>query len=239
MSLNETEWFVEAYEDQTAFAVRYTKELVDQAGPFQRIQVFQSTAMGRVLILNGCFMVTEKDAFIYHEMLVHPAMRTLTRPKRVLIIGGGDGGAVTEAVKYPGVESVTLCEIDKMVVDCCRDHFPEISRGLDDPRVKTVYDDGAAFVRNHEGYFDLIMVDSTDPVGPAQALYETDFYQAVKRGLTSEGIAVFQTESPLFMPAVFAEAEAKLKSVFGGPAVRPYFAVIPCYPGGLWSFTMC
>lgn len=237
--MKEHEWFTEIFEERTGFSVRYSEKLFDCESDFQRVEIFETQAMGRVLILNGCFMVTEKDAFVYHEMLAHPAMGLLVNPKSVLIVGGGDGGAVTELVKYQGVESITLCEIDSVVVDSCREHLPEISAGLDDPRVSVVFQDGAAFVRERPNEFDLILVDSTDPVGPAKLLFETSFFEAVKSSVREGGAAVFQTESPFFMEDVFTEAIGKLGSVFGSGSVHPYFATIPCYPGGLWSFCLC
>lgn len=239
MSLDSSEWFTEAFEDRTAFSVRYAAKLLDETSSFQRIEVFESEFMGRVLILGGCFMVTDRDSFVYHEMLVHPAMSVLKAPEKALVIGGGDGGAVTEIVKYPGIRSVTLCEIDPGVVSACRKFFPEISAGLDDGRVTVVNDDGAAYVARHKGEFDLVLVDSTDPVGPGKALYEINFYEAVKASLKKGGVAVFQTESPHFMAEVFAQSFKDLAGVFGPSGTRPYLATIPSYPGGLWSFTFC
>lgn len=239
MSLDDREWFTEAYEDKTAFSVRYETKLVDVVSPYQRVELFETEAVGRVLVLNGCFMVTEKDAFIYHEMLVHPVMHVASDPRSALVIGGGDGGAVTELVKYPALRHIVLCEIDEAVVNACREHMPDISRGLDDPRVEIAYQDGAAYIAERPETFDVVLVDSTDPVGPARALYEEGFYQAVRRALKIGGAAVFQTESPIFMEDVFSEAYAKLKGVFGPSGTRPYLATIPSYPGGLWSFTMC
>jgi len=239
MSLNEREWFTEVFEERTAFAVRYSRKLYDRQSDFQKIEIFETEAMGRALILNGCFMLTDKDAFIYHEMLVHPALSILCNPQEVLVIGGGDGGAVTEIVKYPGVRSVTLCEIDPLVVSSCREFFPRISAGLADPRVTVVHEDGASFITRHRDRFDLVLVDSTDPVGPAKALFEIPFYESVRNSLVRDGVAVFQTESPLFMDQVFRTAVKDLATVFGPDATYPYCATIPCYPGGLWSFTMC
>ncbi len=239
MSLTESDWFTEIYGDATAFSVRYSRKLLDTTSDFQRIEILDTDKLGRVLLLNGCFMVTEKDAFIYHEMLVHLAMAVLPAPRTVLIIGGGDGGAVTEVVKYPGVESVTLCEIDPVVVDSCREYFPEISQGLSDPRVSIAYEDGAAFVKNFTREFDLVLVDSTDPVGPGVSLFETTFYGSIKKSLKKGGVAIFQTESPLFMGDVFSKAVRDLRLVFGFGGATPYFATIPSYPGGLWSFTFC
>ncbi len=237
MSLIGSEWFTEAYDGKTAFSVRIDGKLFEVRSDFQKIEVYQTQAMGRVLILEGCFMVTENDSFIYHEMLVHPAMSAVRTPARVLVIGGGDGGAVTEIVKYPCVESVTLCEIDPMVISTCAKYFPEVSAGLDDPRVTVATQDGAEFVDRHNNQFDLVLVDSTDPVGPGEALFRKSFFESVKNSLRKGGAAVFQTESPLFMGDVFASAVTNLKGVFGRNSAYPYLATIPSYPGGLWSFT--
>jgi len=239
MSLIESEWFTEIFERNTAFSVRYSKKLYGQNSEFQKIEIFDTEVMGRVLILDGCFMVTEKDTFIYHEMLVHPAMNVLKDPRKVVVIGGGDGGAVTEIVKYPGVESVTLCEIDPMVVASCKEYLPEISAGLADGRVTVVNEDGAVFIRNFEQELDLVLVDSTDPVGPGTVLFETPFFKAIRRSLKRGGVAVFQTESPLLMESVFRAAVKDLRTVFGSDKARPYVATIPSYPGALWSFTFC
>jgi spermidine synthase len=239
MSLIESNWFTEEWKGQTAFSVRYSEKLFDRASQFQRIEIFQTEAMGRVLILGGCFMVTEKDSFVYHEMLVHPAMSVLPLARKVLIIGGGDGGAVTEVVRYQSLESVILCEIDPMVVESCRQYFPEISAGLCDSRATVINEDGAIYVSKFEEEFDLVLVDSTDPVGPGAALFEKSFYKAIKKSLKKHGIAVFQTESPLFMEEEFVKTVNDLRSVFGRTSVYPYLATVPSYPGGLWSFTFC
>lgn len=239
MQMSQIEWFTEAFEEKTAFSVKYSRKLHECVSSFQRIEVFETEAMGRVLILDGCFMVTEKDSFVYHEMLVHPAMQCLGRVRNVLVIGGGDGGAVTELVKYPTIESIILCEIDEQVVSACLEYFPSISRGISDPRVQVVNEDGAAFIKQLSNELDLVLVDSTDPVGPAQALFEISFYEAIKAVLSPEGAAVFQTESPFFMADIFQQTVANLRSVFGTRGTTPYLAVIPSYPGGLWSFTFC
>ena len=239
MSLNELEWLTEIYEDRTAFSVRYDHKLFDQKSLFQHVQIFETQNMGRALILNGCFMLTEKDAFVYHEMLTHPALRIHPEIRNVLVIGGGDGGAVSQIVKYPDVESIVLCEIDSVVVESCKRYLPSISSGLDDHRVNICIEDGAVYVHDHPDNFDVILVDSTDPVGPAKVLFEPRFFESVKSGLKPGGIAVFQTESPMFMLDTFVEAVVKLAKIFGKNNTFPYFATVSCYPGGLWSFTLC
>lgn len=230
-------WRTEAFEDKTAFSLKIKDVLYEGTSDFQRMEIFDSYAMGRVLVLNGCFMLTEADHFVYHEMLVHPAMRAGAHIRHALVIGGGDGGAVTELVKYPGLESVTLCEIDAQVVTVSLDFLPSISAGLSDARAIKVFDDGAAFLKDAPQRFDLILVDSTDPVGPGEALFEPAFFQSVKTALTPGGVAVFQTESPFFMAGVFSGAVKNLRNVFR--YVFPYTAIMPCYPGGLWTFCLC
>ncbi len=239
MPMNESEWFTECFEDMTAFSVRYKAKLYDGQSAFQKIEVYDTEQLGRVLILDGCFMVTEADTFIYHEMLVHPAMNTVPAPQRVLVIGGGDGGTVTEVMKYTEVESCILCEIDPIVVETCRNFFPRLSAGLGDPRVTIVHEDGAKFIKGFHQDLDIVFVDSTDPVGPGEILFSKSFYESVKHSLSPTGVAVFQTENPLFMKKVFSRAVKDLRSVFGNLQVHPYFATIPSYPGGFWSFTYC
>lgn len=234
-----SEWFSETFEERTAFSVRYVSKLYDEVSDFQRIEIYETEKLGRVLVLGGCFMVTQKDAFIYHEMLVHPVMTVVGNVRNVLVIGGGDGGTVTEIVKHPCVESVTLCEIDPMVVSACSKFFPIISSGLSDKRVTVVNGDGAEYIRNRKGEYDAIFVDSTDPVGPGKALFEVSFYESIRDGLRNGGAASFQTESPLFMEDVFSVSVSDLKGTFGQRGAFPYLATVPTYPGGLWSFTFC
>jgi spermidine synthase len=230
-------WVTEFHEG-TALSYQYTKKLLDTKSQFQHIEVYETKAAGRILYLDSCLMLTEKEHFVYHEMIVHPALQfSPGTPKTALVIGGGDGGVVSELVKYPYLEQITLCEIDPGVICAAQEFFPEVSKGLNDPRVTVLNQDGAEFAKSSEGMFDLIFVDSTDPVGPAAALYEKEFYQAVKSALTKIGIAVFQTGSPVSMAALFKKNIQDLKSVFN--RAYPYLAHISFYPGGLWSFTAC
>lgn len=238
MSVIQDQWFTERLDNETGFSVRYTQKLFEAKSEFQKLEIFDTVALGRALILDGCFMLTDKDAFVYHEMLVHPALSLVPDAKKVLVIGGGDGGAVTELVKYPTIEAITLCEIDPLVVSSCIEFFPEISAGLSDPRVTVINGDGAAYVREYQQEFDVVLVDSTDPVGPAAVLFETSFYGAVKQSLKKGGVMVCQSESPLIMEEEFTLAVRNLAQVFGPQRLWPYLANISCYPGGLWSFTM-
>ena len=239
MSMKNQEWFTEAFEDNTAFSVKYSRKLFESTSRFQKIEVYDTRVLGKVLSLDGCFMVTEKDSFVYHEMITHPAATMAGKLHSALVIGGGDGGTITELVKYPEFNRIILCEIDEGVISACREFFPEISSGLNDPRVEIVCEDGAAYVKKFKQEFDVILVDSTDPIGPGKALYELDFYNSVKNALARGGIANFQTESPFFMAKVFSETVRNLRSVFGQESAIPNLCIIPSYPGALWSFTMC
>ncbi len=206
---------------------------------YQQVRVLQTDAFGRLLTLDGLVMLTERDEFVYHEMIAHPALCLLDRPRRVLVVGGGDGGTVREILRHDSIEHVDLVEIDQMVVDVSRDFFPSVASALDDPRLNIRVEDGAAFVGDaKDGFYDLVIVDSTDPVGFAEALFGEDFYRDCFRILSDHGILVSQTESPydrIFRDSI-REANRFLKSVFAEVAL--YLAHIPTYPLGMWSFTM-
>lgn len=206
---------------------------------YQQVRVLQTDAFGRLLTLDGLVMLTDRDEFVYHEMIAHPALCVLDSPKRVLVIGGGDGGTVREVLRHQSIEQVDLVEIDQMVIDVSREFFPAVSSALDDERLSIRVEDGAAFVRNAAGgHYDLVVVDSTDPVGFAEALFGEDFYRDCFRILSDHGILVSQTESPfdrIFRDSI-REANRFLKSVFS--EVAQYLAHIPTYPLGMWSFTM-
>ncbi len=239
MSLESGSWRIEFFEDNTAFGAKCSEKLHDHISKFQRVEVYDTVFMGRILLLGDCFMVTERDSFIYHEMLTHPAVSVVGAPKSALVIGGGDGGAITELCKYDSIESLTLCEIDPEVIEVSRKYFPNISAGLDDPRVTIRTEDAVVYIDGADEKWDIILVDSTDPIGPGKGLFERPFFENVRDRLTDSGVAVFQTESPIFMAEVFKKAVADLSKVFGDGKAAPYLAVVPSYPGGLWSFTIC
>lgn len=239
MSIESESWRIEFFEDKTAFGAKYAKKLHDKVSKYQRVEVYDTVFMGRILLLGDCFMVTERDAFIYHEMLTHPAVSVVGAPESALVIGGGDGGAITELCKYESFRSLTLCEIDPDVIEVSREYFPSVSAGLDDPRVTIRTEDAVAYIDGADKKWDIILVDSTDPVGPGKGLFERPFFENVRDSLTNRGVAVFQTESPIFMESVFKQAVSDLSKVFGPGDAVPYLAVVPSYPGGLWSFTLC
>lgn len=181
-------------------------------------------------------MITEKDEFIYHEMIVHVAMATNLNAKKILVIGAGDGGTIRELAKYDTIEKIDMVEIDKRVVDICKEYFPQTACKLDDPRVNIVYEDGLKFVRNKENEYDLIIVDSTDPFGPGEGLFTKEFYGNCFKALKEDGILVNQHESPYYDNDARAMKDAHEKIVGVFPIIKVYQLHIPTYPSGHWLF---
>jgi len=204
---------------------------------YQTLQVLETYDFGRILLLDGLVMLTERDEFVYHEMITHVPLNSHPGPKRVLVIGGGDGGTVREVLKHPQVREVTLVEIDRMVVEVSRQYLPGVSAGLDDPRTRIFYQDGVEFVAGEPpGSYDAILVDSTDPVGPAQALFSEDFFRDCFKALSPEGVFVTQSESPFQHLSFMVDTHRCMGKVFPGPSF--YLAPVPTYPGGTWSFLL-
>ncbi|MFN8614400.1 MAG: polyamine aminopropyltransferase [Vampirovibrionales bacterium] len=232
-------WVIETFEEwlKTGYATTGAP-VFDAQSDFQHVQIVPTQALGHMLLLDGCMMTTERDEFIYHEMITHVPLLAHPHPQSVLIIGGGDGGAVREVLKHPSVTDVVLCEIDGMVIDACRQYLPTIAGPwLDDPKVTLHVADGIAYVRDCSRQFDVVLVDSTDPTGPGEVLFSAEFYQNVARLLTPNGIMVNQTESPIAMPVAYHRVQERLSGIFS--VVAPYTATIPTYPGALWSWTFC
>lgn len=224
--------------DVTAdYGVTYRVRAVlhQEKSPYQEIAVYDTDALGRVLTLDNIIMTSDRDEFVYHEMMAHVPLLTHPNPRRVLVIGGGDGGVVREALKHP-IEKVRLVEIDERVTAVCRQFFPAIAGGLDDPRAEVTFADGIEHVRNHRGEYDVIIVDSTDPIGPAVGLFRAEFYRDVHDALAEDGLFVAQTESPFFNGDLIRDVQAALRGIF--PIVRLYLCNVPTYPGGLWSISM-
>ncbi|AEE14373.1 Spermidine synthase [Thermodesulfobium narugense DSM 14796] len=201
---------------------------------YQRIEVFQTTSYGKVLLVDGKVMLTERDEFVYHEMLTHVPLNLSDKIKEVLIIGGGDGGSARECLKHKNIKHIKQVEIDEMVVEVSKKFFPSLSSGFNDPRFELCICDGINFVKQTSDKFDLVLVDSTDPIGPAVGLFEADFFENIKRILNPEGILVFQLESPWCHLEFISEVSKKVKNIF--PIFKNYVAFIPTYPAGLWSF---
>lgn len=229
-------WFSEPHTPDVKLSIRVDRQLYSGESGFQRIDVYESPEFGRFLVLDGYIMLTEKDEFIYHEMLVHVPMAVHPHVKRVLVIGAGDGGAVRELVRYPEIEHIDLVEIDEEVIQVCREFLPKTACRLDDKRVHIHYVDGLKFVRSREDEYDLIVVDSTDPFGPGEGLFTKEFYGNCYKALKEDGIMVNQHESPFYEADAKACMRAHKRIVESFPISRVYQAHIPTYPSGHWLF---
>lgn len=229
-------WFSEPHTPNVKLSIRVDEQLYSGHSEFQRIDVFESQEFGRFLVLDGYIMLTEKDEFIYHEMIVHVPMAVHPNVKKVLVIGAGDGGAIRELARYPEIENIDLVEIDEQVIQVSRQFLPRTSCKLDDERVHIYYEDGLRFVRSREDEYDLIIVDSTDPFGPGEGLFTKEFYGNCYKALKEDGIMVNQHESPFYEADATACMRAHKRIVESFPISRVYQAHIPTYPSGHWLF---
>ena len=203
---------------------------------YQRIDVFDSEEFGKFISLDGEIVFSEKDEFIYDEMVTHVPMAVHPHVKNVLIIGGGDGGVAKELLQYKSIESIDVVETDRMFVDVCREYFPEVACALDDERVKIHYDDGLRFLRNKKGIYDLIINDSTDPFGHTEGLFTKEFYGSCYNALKDDGIMVYQHGSPFYDEDEAACRSMHRKAFRSFPISRVYQAHIPTCPSGYWLF---
>ena len=229
-------WFSEAHSPDVKFSIRVDKQLYSAQSEFQRIDIFESPEFGRFLTLDGYMMLTEKDEFIYHEMITHPAMAVHPHARDILVIGAGDGGVIRELCRYNDVEHIDMVEIDPQVVEVCREFLPKTACSLDDPRVSIHYEDGLKFIRSKVDCYDLIIVDSTDPFGPGEGLFTREFYGNCSKALRSDGIMVNQHESPFYDADAVACQRAHKRIVESFPISKVYQAHIPTYPSGHWLF---
>lgn len=229
-------WYTEFQTPGVGITCKTTKTYHTEKTEYQEMALIETEQFGRMLVLDGTVQTTIADEFVYHEMITHVPLFTHKNPKNVLVIGGGDGGAIREIIKHPSVEKAVLVEIDGRVIEISKKYLPEISCALSDSKVEVVVDDGIKYVKEHKNDFDVVMVDSTDPVGPAVGLFAVDFYRSIYECLKEDGIFVAQTESPFFHKDLIRGVYNDVKSVF--PIARLYICSIPTYPSGLWSFTM-
>lgn len=229
-------WLTEEEREDLRISYRIKEVLFEGKSEFQHIMVLDSYSFGPMLVLDGIVQTTSIDGYIYNEMISHLPLCIHPDPKRILIIGGGDCGAAKEVCKYAGVESIDMVEIDKMVVEVCQRHLPEVSGRLADPRVRFIYDDGVNFTQNREDEYDVVIVDSSDPIGPAKSLFEKSFYQSIFKALKKDGLMVCQSQSPIFHADVMQQTYQRIGELFDN--IKLYTAVVPTYPGGLWSFTI-
>ena len=229
-------WFTDQHTDDVRFSIHIKEQLYSGKSYYQQIEVFDSYEFGRVLVLDGYIMLTEKDEYIYHEMMVHVPMACNPDIRRVLVIGAGDGGTVRELCRYDSITQIDMVEIDEQVVKVCKEYLPQTACRLEDPRVHIYYEDGLKFVRRVEDTYDLIIVDSTDPFGPGEGLFTKEFYGNCFTALREHGILTNQHESTYYdsYTSMVSRTHRRMRSVF--PVAMVYQAHIPTYPSGHWLF---
>ncbi len=219
-------------------AIKKKEVLFSGQSEFQKVEIFESdSSLGRVLTLDDLMMTTEGDEFHYHEMIAHIPMMHHKNPETVLVIGGGDGGTVREVLKHSSVKKVVLCEIDGMVIDSCKEFLPTIACELDNPKCEILVEDAIEYIKDKENMFDIVLIDSTDPMGPGEGLFTEEFYTNVKRSLKKGGIVAAQSESPVVNKNEIKKMYTLLKKVF--PICSTYTSNIPTYPGGYWAWAFC
>jgi len=228
-------WIEEKFEDFLGIKFKVERVLFSGKSEFQTVDVVDTKGHGKMLLNDGLIMVTERDEFAYHDMIAHVPLFVHPKPKNVLVIGGGDGGTAREVLRHSSVEKCTMVEIDGMVVEACREHIPQTSKDLDHPKMNLIIGDGVEFVRNTDEKFDVIIVDSTDPIGPAQPLFGEAFYQDVFNCLADDGIVVSQGESSWYAMEIQQSLLKVLNAVFPNNYLYSFSNLT--YPGGLWSFT--
>ena len=232
-------WFKDRYSPHTVLDIKIKKTLFKGASAYQNIEILESHDFGRMLVLDEIVNVTEKDEFIYHEMMVHVPLFTHPNPKTVLVIGGGDGGIVRELSKHPQIKRIDLVEIDSMVVEKCKRFLPRLSVGFKDSRLKVYYDDGSQFLKNKENFYDIIIVDSPDPIGAGRSLFQKQFYYYCLGALKKDGLLTAQSETPTFKKEfkIMKSMHKKLNGIF--PIVKIFTAYVPSYAPGIWCFVFC
>ncbi len=235
-------WFLEDQTDDFGIRIRIKSILHCEFSDYQEIVVYDTFEFGKMLVLDKATMFTEKNEFVYHEMLGLVPLFAHKKPENILIIGGGDGGVIRECLKNPFVKHIDLVEIDKKVIEVSKKFFPEVAFGLDDKRVKIIPEDGIEFVKRiklngrEDEKYDVILVDSTDPIGFAEGLFRRDFYESVAGSLKDDGIFAAQTESPFFNEDLIKDIGGVISKIYDKSSL--YCANVPIYPGGLWSFTI-
>lgn len=240
MALDSERWFSEPFGDEgIAFSLEITEKLHEEQTPYQRIEVFETRHWGRLLVIDGCVMLTGRDNFTYHEMMAHPVLFTHPDPRNVLIIGGGDCGMLQEVLRHPGVERCVQVDIDERVTRASERFFPELCAANGDPRAELLFQDGVQYIKDlPAGSVDVLIVDSTDPVGPAEGLFGEAFFRDVHRAVADDGLIVQQSESPiLHVDTILKDLHAAMRGAgFSRVATLQY--PVCSYPSGWWSATM-
>ena len=229
-------WFHDEHTDNVKLAIRVDYQVFSAQSEIQRIDVLESKEFGKILVVDGDLMLTEKDEFIYHEMISHVPMAVHPQVERILVIGGGDGGVVRELAKYDTVEQIDVVEADPLLVEVCRKYFPQMACSLNDPRVHIYHEDGLRFIRSKSDAYDLIIIDSPNPFGAGEGLFTKEFYGNCFNALHEDGIMINQHESPFYKEEAFQCQRMHKRIVESFPISRIYQAHIPTYPSGHWLF---
>lgn len=231
-------WIRDSWDESKGrgLTVKVIEECVRVTTDYQEIVIYNTGCFGRMMVIDGIIMLTEFDEFAYHEMITHVPLHVHPDPKNVLIVGGGDGGAVREVIKHT-VENIVLCEIDKEVIRLSKEFLPGLAVGLDDPRVHIVNENGAGFIKKYKNTYDVIIVDSTDPFGPGEVLFQEEFYRDMYSALTADGIAVTQSESMFYDKKTIEHLFSFNRNIF--PLVKYYYTLVPTYPSGMIGFSFC
>ncbi|UCE88496.1 MAG: polyamine aminopropyltransferase [Pseudomonadota bacterium] len=238
MAIDDTYFTEVCKEGGSAFSFKIKRKLHEEQTPYQSIAIYETEAFGNLMVIDGYVMLTDRDNFLYHEMLSHPALFTHRDPRRALIIGGGDCGTLREVLKHPGIESAHQVEIDERVTRLSEQFFPELCMSNDDPRATLHFGDGIQWVKDAApGSYDVIIVDSTDPIGPAEGLFREPFYRDCLNALGTGGIVVQQSESPLYHMGILKGIHKAMRSA-GYADVRTLHFPQPVYPSGWWSATL-
>lgn len=233
-------WFAEKSETMwpgQAMALKVNRVLHTERSLYQDVLVFESSNYGNVLVLDGAIQATERDEFSYQEMITHLAMNSHPNPKKVLVIGGGDGGVLREVVKHECVEEAVLCDIDEAVIRVAKQYLPEMSKSYDHPKVKTLIGDGFKFLDDYKNTFDVIITDSSDPEGPAASLFQKSYFELLKGALTEKGVITTQAENIWLHMKIITALKADCKQVF--PVAEYAYTTIPTYPSGQIGFMVC
>ena len=232
-------WFTEVCEEGgSAFSLKIRRKLHEEQTPYQRIEIYETETFGNLMVIDGFIMLSARDNFLYHEMMSHPALFTHPAPRRVVIIGGGDCGTLREVLRHPEVEHVLQVEIDERVTRLAEQYFPELCEANGDPRAEFFFGDGIRWMAEAKpGSVDVIIVDSTDPIGPAKGLFTEDFYRNCHRALGEAGIVVQQSESPLYHLDILLPMHRAMRAA-GFSETRSLHFPQPVYPSGWWTATM-
>lgn len=229
-------WFTEKHTEGLDFRIKIKEHLYTNQSKFQKIDVLDSFEFGRILLLDGMVMITEKDEFIYHEMITHVPMAVNPYAEKILVIGAGDGGVASQLIKYAAIKQIDIVEIDEEVINTAKKYFTSLADSFNDKRVRLIFEDGLKYIRKVRNEYDLIIVDSTDPYGPGEGLFAKEFYGSCYSALKEDGIMVNQHESPFYdeYKNIVKNTHNKIKTYF--PVCTLYQAHIPTYPSGHWLF---